>query len=42
MFGVDSFNIFCRGDVACKPNDKCLQSFCEWQKRNSVSTTPHL
>jgi len=34
-FGVDSFNIFCRGDVSCNPNDRCLKSFCDWQRRRN-------
>lgn len=33
-FGVDSFEIFARGDVGRKPKDCNLQSFCAWQRRH--------
>ena len=33
-FGVDSFEIFARGDVRRKPKDCNLQAFCAWQKRH--------
>ena len=32
-FGVDSFDVFCRGDLSRTPGDKTLQSFVAWQKR---------
>tara|TARA_B110000459_G_scaffold57094_1_gene64092 strand:+ start:598 stop:1620 length:1023 start_codon:yes stop_codon:yes gene_type:complete len=33
-FGVDSFDVFCRGDLDCGPADKTLQAFVSWQKRH--------
>ena len=33
-FGIDSFNVFCRGDLTFTPADKTLRSFVEWQKRH--------
>ena len=32
-FGIDSFEVFVRGDLARQPADKTLQSFVSWQKR---------
>jgi methyl-CpG-binding domain protein 4 len=32
-FGIDSFRVFCRGDLSVTPADKTLQSFVSWQKR---------
>jgi methyl-CpG-binding domain protein 4 len=34
-FGIDSFNVFCRGDLKTAPGDKTLQSFVSWQKRHA-------
>ena len=33
-FGIDSFEVFARGNVGVNPGDKTLQSFVSWQKRN--------
>lgn len=33
-FGVDSFEIFVRGDIARKPKDCNLAAFCSWQRRH--------
>ena len=33
-FGIDSFRVFCRGDMSVTPADKTLQSFVSWQKRH--------
>lgn len=35
-FGVDSFEIFARGDVARKPKDANLNAFCAWQRRHAA------
>ena len=32
-FGVDSFRLFCEGDLTFTPADKTLRGFSEWQKR---------
>ena len=32
-FGIDSFNVFCRGDLSVNPGDKTLQSFVNWHRR---------
>ncbi len=32
-FGIDSFEVFVRGDLGRQPADKTLQSFVSWQKR---------
>ena len=37
-FGVDSFDVFCRGDLDVAPADKTLQSFVAWQKRHAVAS----
>ena len=39
-FGVDSFDVFCRGDLSRTPGDKTLQSFVAWQKRRGNYQKP--
>lgn len=36
-FGVDSFEVFCRGDLAVVAADKTVRSFVEWQKRHAAA-----
>lgn len=36
VFGVDSYRLFCRGDLKTNPEDKNLKSFVEWQRRNAA------
>ncbi|CEF98910.1 DNA glycosylase [Ostreococcus tauri] len=33
-FGIDSFEIFARGDINRKPKDCNLAAFCSWQRRH--------
>lgn len=35
-FGVDSFRLFCEGDLTFTPADKTLRGFSEWQKKRRV------
>ena len=35
-FGVDSFEVFVRGNLESKPADKTLQAFVAWQKRQKA------
>lgn len=35
-FGVDSFEVFVRGNLESKPADKTLQAFVAWQKRKKA------
>lgn len=36
QFGVDSYRLFCRGDLKCNPEDRNLKAFAEWQKKNAA------
>mmetsp|Transcript_19185 Transcript_19185/g.40206 ORF Transcript_19185/g.40206 Transcript_19185/m.40206 type:complete len:349 (-) Transcript_19185:62-1108(-) len=38
QFGVDSYNIFCKGLTKCKPQDKTLASYCNWHIRTTMKT----
>ena len=35
-FGVDSFEVFVRGNLDARPADKTLQAFVAWQKRQKA------
>jgi methyl-CpG-binding domain protein 4 len=35
-FGVASFQIFCRGNLGCAPEDATLKAFLAWQKRSAA------
>lgn len=37
-FGVDSFNIFCRGNIKTNPTDRTLKMYCGWAMRNAKKT----
>lgn len=38
QFGVDSYRLFCRGDLKCNPDDCNLKRFVEWQRGNAAAT----
>lgn len=36
QFSVDSYRLFCRGDLKTNPEDRNLKMFVEWQRKNAA------